>query len=206
MKHAELYTAGVRHALDWLGQLTARLETPSVSLQASETMLAQACLWRLPNTVQEVFIEGEAQPGLSLPVQWPATLRQASPSQSPSLTLLPFTLDRAEPPFRSEHVLGCFHNALSYRRLLYPGEACRSLAWLRRKARQEGYALDKLIGIYPPAFLWRWTLAMAFQQAAPAWSDFWRQRAFEHLSTSQPFPLELSVIVVFHARRNPSIP
>lgn len=204
MKHAELYTAGVRHALDWLGQLTARLEISSIFLKAPDAMLAQACLWRLPDTVCEVFVEveGEAHPDLSQPGQWPFTLRQDSSSHPPLLMLLPFTLDRADLPFQGEYVLGCFHNALSYRRWLYPGESYRSLAWLRRKTRQEGYVLNRLIGIYPPAFLWRWALAMAFQQVAPAWSDLWRQRAFEHLSTSKPFPLECSVIVVFHAHRN----
>lgn len=201
MNRAELYTAAVRHALDWLGKWVAQLEATVVSLHAPDAALAQAWLWRLPEKVQEVILEAEDKRTPALPGQWPVALRGEPTSTRPPLTVLPFTLDTENPPFRSEHILGCFHNAISYRRLRHPGEPCRSLGWLHRKMRREGYQLCQIIGIYPPSFLWRWALVLLFQQMAPALADFWRQRAFEHLSTSRPLPLRLSAIVVFHACR-----
>lgn len=201
MNRAELYTAGVRHALDWLGKWVAQLEATTLSLNAPDAALAQAWLWRLPETAQEVFLESEEDKTLSLPEKWPIALRREPAFTQPPLTVLPFTLDIANPPFRSEHILGCFHNATSYRRLRHSGEPCRSLGWLRRKARQEGYRLYRTIGVYPPAFLWRLALSMLLERTIPSLADFWRQRAYEHLSTAQSLPVQFSSIVVFHACR-----
>lgn len=201
MNRAELGTAGVRHALDWLGKWVADLEASVISLHTPDHTLAQAWLWRLPETVREVLLKGNAHATLSLPGKWPVVLRDESASIQPHLAVLPFTLNTENPPFCSEHILGCFHNAISYRRLRRPSQPCRSLRWLRRKAQQEGYVLRRILGIYPPAFLWRWALNRLLQHAAPALADFWQQRAFEHLSSRRSLPVRLSAIVVFHACR-----
>jgi len=200
MMRTELFTAGTRLAFDWLGMQTARLGVGSLYLSAPDCAIAQAWLWRLPQTIKEVFVD-ETATGLLLPDQWRITVQPLPPSHSPFLSIYPFTLDATNAPFQGAHVLGCLHNRLSYRGLLHSRESGRNLRWLRQKAQREGYNLETTIGIYPPAFVWRWALTMLAARISPRLEDYWRQRAFEHLASRQPFALQFSSILAFHARR-----
>jgi hypothetical protein len=117
------------------------------------------------------------------------------------IALYPFSLEQTRPIFDAPIVAGCFRNIYSYRKLLHPSQAAYSLPRLTADLRRQGYRLEKLAGIYPPAFLFWWTLGVAAGARFPAQHFEWEQTAMNHLSTTRQPDMTFSHILVFYARR-----
>jgi hypothetical protein len=134
----ELGTAGVRHAFDLLGMWTHHSGAACVQLVAND----ESVLRPLQDRLTIPLIAGMAE-----------------------IALYPFSLEQAQPTFDAPIVAGCFRNIYSYRRLMHPSLAAYSIPRLTADLRRQGYRLEKLVGVYPPAFSFWWTLSVAAGQA-----------------------------------------
>ena len=127
--------------------------------------------------------------------------RTASPPYAAPPDMPVTTENLQEPIFDAPIVAGCFRNVYSYRRLLHPSQAAYSLPRLTADLQRQGYRLEKLVGVYPPAFLFWWILSVAAGTRFPAQHFAWEQAAMNHLSTTCQPAATFSHILVFYARR-----
>jgi hypothetical protein len=170
----ELGTAGARHAFDLLGMWTHHSGARQVLLSTSDDHVRRAMCERL-----------------TLPLT----------DDRAEIALYPFTLERLEPVFDTPLIAGCFRNRWSYRKLLHPFMTVCSLPGLRAVLRRQGYALEKLTGIYPPMFMLWWTIGLFAGIRLPSFRFRWEQTAMNHLATARLPGLAFSYLIVFYARR-----
>jgi hypothetical protein len=170
----ELGTPGARHAFDLLGMWTHHSGAEQVFLSTSDDHVRRV----VSNYLTLPLTDGRAE-----------------------IALYPFTLERAEPVFDTPLIAGCFRNRWSYRTLLYPLMPFYSLASLRTVLRRQGYSLKKLVGIYPPMFMFWWTLSVFAGTRLPSLHFLWEQTAMNYLATARMPGLAFSYLVVFYACR-----
>jgi hypothetical protein len=170
----ELGTAGARHAFDLLG------------MWAHQSGAAQVLLFTSDDNVRRAVCDR-----LTLPL---------AGSQA-EIALYPFSLEQAEPVFDTPLIAGCFRNRWSYRKLLYPLMPVSSLPSLQAVLRRQGYALERLAGIYPPKFMLWWTLSVLAGTRLPSLHYQWEQTAMNYLATTRLPALTFSYLIVFYARR-----
>jgi hypothetical protein len=209
----ELGTAGVRHAFDLLGMWTYKSGAAQACLVTGDEAVRRPLRDRL--TIP--FTEGTAEIAL-----YPFSLEQnqpligffgnqrgtppnigrtGSPSYAAPPDMLVTTKKPKEPIFNAPIVTGCFRNIYSYRRLVHPSLAAYSIPQLVADLEQQGYQLEKLVGVYPPIFLFWWILSVMAGARFPAQHFEWEQTAMNHLSTSRQPTMTFSHILVFYARR-----
>jgi hypothetical protein len=174
MSSDELGTAGIRYAFDLLGFWTHHS-------QANQALLF----------TNDDNIRGAICDRLTLPLA----------SDQARIALYPFTLEQAEPVFDTPLIAGCFRNRWSYRKLLHPLMPVYSLQSLQAVLQRQGYALESLVGVYPPLFMVWWTLSVLAGTRLPSLHFQCEQVAINYLATDRLPGLTFSYLIVFYARR-----
>jgi hypothetical protein len=168
----ELGTVGVRHAFDLLGMWTSHSAASHVQLVTEN------------ETIRRLIYNRLAVPSTSGMVD---------------ISLYPFSLEQMDPVFEAPIVAGCFRNIFSYRKLIRFSMPAYSISRLRSVLSRQGYRLEKLIGIYPPRFVFWWSLSVLAATRLPSLHFQWEQLAMNYLATSRQAATTFSHIVVFYA-------
>jgi hypothetical protein len=170
----ELGTHGVRHALDLLGLWVQISGVARVRIATSDPEVRELVETRLPYGVTS--------------------------ETSADMVLYPFSLEEQPTVFTAPFIAGCFRNRYSYRRLFHPGLPHRNLRWLCSEMDRFHYKVLDWRGIYPPAFLFYWTLSVL----AGARNSELHFRLIEKADQNFAKRTEFSHLVAFYAKKNPN--
>jgi len=192
-----LFTHGARHALDYLGMWTQHSRARVVRIESTDTQVIQQCLLRLPPSIEVVSLVAD---GKIDDAPWPWQIHTGSYPQA-DVVLYPFSLETKLSDTSTPLIIGCFQNAFSYRKLLHPRHPMILLSRVRNQIIRMGYVIENLVGIYPPDFMFWWTLSLLTGSCASSLSFRFKNQALLRLSHRYGMGRFVSSILVFRARR-----
>jgi hypothetical protein len=192
----QLRTHCGRHALGYLGMWTQASQARSAHIEALDPTVVRQCLLRLPPSLDVVSVPRPALVGEE-PWPWPVLEK----GHQSDVALYPLSLEVGAARPTAPTVIGLFRNTLSYRKLLYPEEPTLALGSVKRTLARDGYIIQRVVGIYPPQFIFWHTLSTFAGASASALHFRLGDAAFRALSTSSRWARHLCHLVVFYARR-----
>ena len=116
----------------------------------------------------------------------------------PEMVLYLFSLEDRPVTFTAPYIAGCFRNGFSYQRLIHPRMPQRNFAWLKLKLAQGNYELLDWRGVYPPAFIFWWTISTLLGARFPEWHFRLLERAYQQMAKRSNF----THLLTFYARRS----
>ncbi|MEP7287857.1 MAG: hypothetical protein ABI947_19040 [Chloroflexota bacterium] len=192
---AELFSYGMRRALDYLGMWVWHSRVQRVRIQSNEPDVIQQVMLRLPPSIKSVDLPVD---NLASSEKWSWLITVDAGAEA---VLYPFSLETGMPLIQADHMIGCFRNTLSYKKILHPASKSLTIRQVVHQLKFANYRceVEQLRGIYPPTFIAIWALAMlADRLALPIYFPL-KDYALRHITASR-FERLLSYIVVFHGQ------
>ena len=194
---AELFTQGTRHALDYLGMWVQQSGAQRVYIESVDSELIRQCLLRLPRSVEEVSL-----PSCQLVKEgsWPWRITEGEIDVD--VALYPFSLEVGRAfDAHAPRMMGCFRNTYSYRKLIRPRSQTISWSHVQQRLKEMGYQIEDKVGIYPPQFIFWWTLSVLAGYRASSRHFIYKDYAFQTLSKREGWSRDFSYMVMFNAQK-----
>ena len=193
---AELFTEGTRHALDYLGMWVQKSGARRVHVESIDPDLIRQCLLRLPHSLDMVSVPSRDLIEMG---SWPWELSEGA--RESDVALYPFSLEVGASTPHAPCVMGCFRNTFSYRKLIRPRSSTLSIGQVQKMLKGAGYHMEDVVGIYPPQFIFWWTLSILAGHRASARHFVYKNYAFQTLSKSKGWSRYFGYLVMFYAQQ-----
>jgi hypothetical protein len=190
------FTQSSRVALDYCGMMINGIKPSSVNIISEDKAVVQQCMLRLSKSLKSAsFSSYEQIPDL----YWPfPTLERDRPAE---VTWFPFSFELSERELDSQHVILCFRNRNSYRKLLYPNEPAISYRDVKDALQKAGYQVRQRAGVCTPGYVFWMAFASATGHHYPSLHFLFQNFAFQRILKTSGLWAELSYLVVLYACR-----
>ena len=196
MQSIDPYSIEIRYTLDYMGYLLDQKQPRSVRIYSDSVEMVKAVVRRLAADGRELLV---ANTGLKAAVETslavPVRVAGSEPAEA---AFAPLALPATALP-REPIIVASMRNALSYKSLLYPGTIRAAAITTLGRVKQQ-YAIEQVVGLYPPRFVAMLGLAHLLGRRNPATYFHLSDRAMQHIYSTGPM-WGLSYVVIFAGQR-----